>query len=346
MRIGIHQTKNSFFERWVAYCKEKQIAYKVVNCYSSDIIEQLSDCDALMWHHQQGNPTDNVMAKSLLFAIQHCGKVVFPDFHTGWHFDDKVGQKYLLESVGIQEFIPTSVHYSKAGAMQWTEQVSFPKVFKLRRGAGSQNVLLVNSRKAARKLISRSFGSGFSPYNRWRSLRERFRKYQLGLVPMVEVVKGIARLFVSPPFARIVGKERGYAYFQDFVPGNDSDIRVIVIDDKAFALKRFVRRNDFRASGSGSYKHGKAEFDEQFIFKAFEFSRKLRTQCVAYDFVTDVNGGPKLIEISYGFLPSGYDDCPGYWDANLKWHEGKFDPYGWMVELVIKSVYANAGRMG
>jgi hypothetical protein len=53
------------------------------------------------------------------------------------------------------------------------------------------------------------------------------------------------------------------------------------------------------------------------------------------DFVYD-SGQPQVVEIGYGFSPEGYDPCPGYWDKNLNWHEGKFDPYGWMVEEVLK----------
>ena len=36
------------------------------------------------------------------------------------------------------------------------------------------------------------------------------------------------------------------------------------------------------------------------------------------------------------FTPEGYDPCTGYWDNNLNWHEGSFNPYGWMVEEVFK----------
>jgi len=31
----------------------------------------------------------------------------------------------------------------------------------------------------------------------------------------------------------------------------------------------------------------------------------------------------------------GYDDCKGFWDRELNWHEGKFNPYGWMVDLMV-----------
>ncbi len=34
------------------------------------------------------------------------------------------------------------------------------------------------------------------------------------------------------------------------------------------------------------------------------------------DFVYDKDK-PKIVEISYGFSPEGYDPCPGYWDKDL-----------------------------
>jgi len=334
MRLAIHDTKDSFSQRWQAYCKEKQIPYKLVNCYASNIIEQLAECDALMWHHQQGNPKDILFAKALLFSLEQCGKKVFPDFNTNWHFDDKVGQKYLLEAHGIKEFVPSWVFYSKQEALTWSQKAVFPKVFKLRGGAGSQNVRLVHSPKEAQRLIHRAFGRGFAPYDAWGSLHERWRKYRLGKVSFKEVVKGIVRLMVPPPYARIMGRERGYIYFQEFIPDNDSDIRIIVIDQKAFAIKRMVRENDFRASGSGSIRYEKNEFEDAWVRLSFKLAKRLETQCVAFDFVLDMDCNPLLVEINYGFAPNGYDSCPGYWDKDLIWHEGKFNPYGWMVEML------------
>jgi len=34
---------------------------------------------------------------------------------------------------------------------------------------------------------------------------------------------------------------------------------------------------------------------------------------------------------------------PGNWDKNLNWHEGKFDPYGWMVEELLKEISRKHG---
>jgi len=100
--LAIQPAKGSFSDRWVPYCEENGIAYKLVDCYSNDIIHQLKGCDALLWHHHQGNPKDIVFAKQLLFSLEQAGMKVFPDFNTNWHFDDKLGQKYLFEKAGIE----------------------------------------------------------------------------------------------------------------------------------------------------------------------------------------------------------------------------------------------------
>lgn len=336
MKIGIHHAKGFFSERWIAYCEGKGINYKLVNCYSPDIIVQLADCEALMWHFNHKGSKDSKFAKQLLFAVQTFGKKVFPDYNTSWHFDDKVAQKYLLESIGAP-LAPSYVFYSKKEAQMWAAQTNYPKVFKLRNGAGSDNVQLVKSKAKAFRLIRKAFGRGFKQYEAWNNLKERFRKYRLGKTTIWNVVKGIIRLAYPTKYARLTGREKGYIYFQDFIPDNDYDIRVIVINNKAFAIKRMVRKNDFRASGSGSILYEKEHFDEETVRLAFEVSEKLKDQCMAYDFVY-LEGKPLIVEISYGFDMAGYDACAGYWDKEMNWYEGKFNPYGWMVEDVVKSV--------
>jgi len=339
MKIGIHHTKGSFSERWIAYCKNNAIAYKLVNCYDNDIIHQLEDCDALMWHFNHKGARESKFAKELLFSIQMGGKKVFPDFNTVWHFDDKVGQKYLLESINAP-MAPSFAFYSKKEALEWAGKTSYPKVFKLRNGAGSDNVRLVHSRIGAKKLINKAFGKGYKQYDAWPNLKERIRKYKKGKASLWEVTKGIVRLFYTTEYAKVAGREKGYVYFQEFIPDNDYDIRVVVIGDKAFAIKRMVRENDFRASGSGTILYEKEHFNEETIRIALNVSSMLKDQCMAYDFVY-LNGKPLIVEISYGFAIHGYDDCVGYWDKELNWYEGSFNPYGWMVDKMIEQINSN-----
>lgn len=337
MKLAIHNSTTGFHPRWVAYCEKIGITYKLVNCYSNDLIDQINDCNALMWHFNQGSHKDNIIAKQILFALQHIGFVVYPDFRTAWHFDDKVGQKYLFELIGAP-LVPSYNFFDKTEAIDWLESATFPKVFKLRGGAGSQNVRLIRNKSQCLKIINKAFGKGFPKYDAWGSLKERIYKFRKGKMPFFEVLKGIIRLFYAPSYARLGGNEVGYVYFQDFIPNNDSDTRIIIIDGKAFGLKRYVRDGDFRASGSGNFAYAKELFDERCVKISFELAEKLGLQGGAFDFVFDENNVPLIVELSYGFVSHVYDPCVGYWDVNLVWHEGKTIKEEWMVDFVLKQL--------
>lgn len=337
MKIAIHHTPGTFSDRWISYCEEKGIPYKIVNAYSSDIVQQMEDCDAFMWHHHHANYKDALFAKQLLYSLQITGKKVFPDFNTGWHFDDKVGQKYLLEAIGAP-VVPSYVFYSKEEALDWIEKTSFPKVFKLRGGAGASNVKLARTKNDARKFVNRAFGKGFAQFGRMTYLKERYKKWRNGKDSFIGVCKGFYRLIVPTEFSKMHSREKGYAYFQDFIADNKFDIRIVVIgNNKAFGLKRMVRKDDFRASGSGSIIYDKSGIDERCVKISLDVAKNLKTQSLALDFVFDMDNNPLIVEISYGYSIKAYYKCEGYWTDDMEWHEGKgFDIEGWMVENLIK----------
>lgn len=340
MKIGIHHNPNSFSERWIDYCEKNIIDYKLVNAFDNNIIEQLKGCDVFMWHHHHADFKDVIVAKKILFALEHAGIKVFPDFKTGWHFDDKVAQKYLLEAINAP-LVPSYVFYDKQQALDWAKETTYPKVFKLKGGAGASNVKLVRSYSQAIALINTAFGRGFAQFDRLGYFKERFYKFKNGKDAFVGVLKGFARIFIVPEFAKQQPAEKGYIYFQEFIPKNTSDTRVIVINNKAFAIKRKVRANDFRASGSGEIDYDFKKIHKKCLKIAFEIHKKLGSQCTAFDFIFDEDLQPLIVEISYGFSVEAYDDCPGYWDKNLIWHEDEFNPQFWMVENLLLSIHDN-----
>ncbi|KAF0195917.1 MAG: hypothetical protein FD166_2644 [Bacteroidetes bacterium] len=340
MKLAIHHIESgTFSERWIDYCIQREIPYKPVNCYDSDIIAQINDCDALLWHHNHVLPKDVLFARQLLVSVESSGKSVFPDYRTGWHFDDKLGQKYLMEALNLP-LVPSYSFYSKPDAITWFKTTSFPKVFKLRGGAGSKNVMLVRNMHEALSIADKAFGRGFRQYNAFTAIREQVRKFRLGKAGMTDIIKAMAHIVYPLKVEQAKGREKGYVYFQDFMPDNLFDIRVIVIGNKAFAIKRMVRQNDFRASGSGHILYKKEDIDERCVSLAFLSNQKIRSQCIAFDFVFDQNNNPLIVEISYGFMAKGYDPCPGYWDKEMNWHEGKFNPYGWMIDHLIETIGA------
>lgn len=336
MKIAIHHRPDGFSDRWIDYCKKNDIDYKIVNAYDTDIIQQVSDCDAFMWHHFHNSYKDALFAKQLLFSLQQAGKRVFPDFNTGWHFDDKVGQKYLLEAIGAP-LVPTYVFYTKEEALKWVEITEFPKVFKLRGGAGATNVRLAKTKREAKKLIKKAFGKGFAQKDFIYFFKDKCQKYKNGTAGFKEVMNAFVRIFVGNQFSKMRAPEKGYVYFQEFIPNNTFDLRVCVVGNKAFSLKRLVRKGDFRASGSGNIVFDKAQLDERCVQIAFQVNKSLKAQSVAFDFVFDNNNQPKIVEISFGYAVKAYDDCEGYWTEDMQWHQGShFDFCGWMVEDLIE----------
>lgn len=335
MKVAIHHTPLSFSDGWISYCKENNIPYKLVNAYDSDIIEQVKDCDVFMWHHHHGDYRDVLFAKQLLYSLQLAGKKVFPDFTTGWYFDDKVGQKYLFEAIGAP-LVPSYVFYTKVEALRWANETSFPKVFKLRGGAGAANVKLARTRKEAIRLINKAFGRGFSQFDSWGNLKERYFKWRTGRDSFVGVLKGIARLVIPTEFAKYHAPEKGYVYFQEFIPNNKTDFRIKIVDEKCWGFQRKVRKHDFRASGSGMLDFNNDAIPIEMIQTAFEISKKLSLKSVAFDFVLNqIDKTPMLIEASYGF---GFDEEEmehGYWTSDLVFHEETFNPQYWMIENLI-----------
>ncbi len=340
MKLAIHHNKGSFSDRWIKYCSDENIPFKIVNCYDTDIISQLHDCNGLMWHWNLNDYSAALFARQLTLSLEKKGIKLFPDINTGWHYEDKVGQKYLLESIDAP-FVKSYVFYSEQDALKWIDKTSFPKVFKLRTGAASSNVRLVKNKFKARLLVKKAFGSGFpfiSPFGR---LKERFYhlKKNRDLSSLKLVVGGLGRLVIPTESEKFSPREKGYIYFQDFIANNSYDTRLVVVGNRCFGARRLCRKGDFRASGSGIGLFDQKLIDIKMIKIAFDVANKLDTQSLAFDFIYD-NKIPKILELSYCY-PMGKgsaDDCQGYWDSNLNWHNERVNAQKYMIEDFIKSL--------
>lgn len=339
MKIAIHHREGSFSSYWIEYCKKNSIPFKIVNAYADDIIKQLDDCDALMWHYHQDNISDNNVAKQMLYALQQSGKIVFPDFATGWYFDDKVGQKYLLEATD-SPVVNSHVFLDKKSALEWCKSAKYPLVFKLRGGAGSFNVKLIKNYNEATKLINIAFGKGFPRRNLAHTVTYSWEKLKSKRITLRNFINlNVSELLWHINPNKVNHKETGYIYFQEFIPDNDHDIRVIVIGERAFAIKRMCRENDFRASGSGKMIYDCNQIPDECVSLSFKTARKLRSRCIGFDWVINEDGDFKIVEIGYGFMAKAYFDCEGYWTSDMQWHEeSEFDFCGWMVDEVIQEI--------
>ena len=342
LKIAIHHRPDSYSVEWIKYCKMNDIAYKIVDCFDSEIISQLEDCDGLMWHWPQWDYKAILFARQLTYALELKGIKVCPNSNTCWHYDDKVGQKYLLEANDIP-FVPTAIFYDKTDALNWCEQASFPKVFKLTGGASSMNVKLVRDLSEAKRFVKQAFKDGFSIVNRQALLQDRIMDFKKkpDFKSLYSLVKGIGRLFIPTRLEKTIGNDIGYIYFQDFVPDNSFDIRIYVIGNHAFGAKRMVRENDFRASGSHNFIFDPDQINIKCVEISFEVAYRLKLQSVAFDFVFS-NDQPLITEISYASAIEGYRECSGYWDNKLVWHNEQPFEERFMIEDFIHSLHESA----
>jgi len=341
-KIAIHHRPGSFSDYWIEWCKTNNVPFKIVNAYDSNIIADLNDCDGFMWHSHHDSYADQLFARQLTLALDHMGKKVFPDVSTFWHFDDKIAQKYLFEVAGVQH-VPIHIFYTKEKALEWLTLATFPLVFKLRGGAGSINVKLVKELRDAVRLVNRAFGSGFPVIDvyaiakqaRWEYIRDKKPRQ------LLRAIYYYLRAFsgLKPSSMQFRERQRGYIYFQDFIPQNTFDHRLIVIGNRCFCIQRGVREGDFRASGSGLLSYNQDLFPEKIIQTAFQIAAKFKTQSLALDFLYSESGDPLVVEMSYAFPRGKFaEDCPGYFDITLKWHNVKCIQPVLMIEDFMKSI--------
>jgi glutathione synthase/RimK-type ligase-like ATP-grasp enzyme len=339
LQVAIHRDSRSdtpFASGWANCLKQNGVAVKWVNLRLPDALDQMQGCRGLMWHWEY-LPHERQMARTILRTIEHyLGIPVFPDQRTCWHYDDKIAQWYIFKAVGAPS-PKTWIFWDPEPAREWACSAAYPVVFKLKTGSSSGNVHLVQTAHEALRLIDLMFGPGTYPRG-FRPVGEDLNLPGLSKRRFGEVVGQWKRLVRSTIRGEVLETrywwelEKGYAYFQEFVPGNDGDTRVTVIGDRAFGIYRFNRPGDFRASGSKLLTTDRARIDLACVALAHRLSAELGVQSMAYDFLRSADGRPLLGEMSYIYLDQPIAACEGHWDRELNWVPGRLTPQAAQVQ--------------
>lgn len=318
---------------WEAWLDEHDMPYEYVDCYSYDIIDKLDGYSALLWWYENFAIADLLEAQNILDIAANKGLKVYPDYNTGWHFDDKIAEMYALQAVGAP--IPKSwVFYDWTACLDWIDtEAQFPLVAKLRCGSGSNNVKMLKDQKAATKYVKRMFSRGFDPAP---SLAYKtFSKVQStrDWATFKDRLKKVPDFLWTRRFAKQMPVEKGYCYFQEMVPNDGYDIKIAVVGDKLGYFLRHIRKGDFRASGSGDFYYDNPMITEQIIRSAFEAKDALGMQCIGFDYVVDSRTGNGLIiEMCHGFDRDAVYAAGGWFDRDCMWHEGHLNVDHEMLE--------------
>ena len=343
--ILINDQHPSFSDRWMKVCQDRNFRFRMFNGYKRDFLHQIDGADILLWHWNDREPPGLMFARSMLKAAEASGITVYPDSPTCWHYDDKVAQWLLLQAHGFP-VVDTFFFIDEAEAHEWISSVTWPKVFKLKSGSSSRMVQLVRDAGRARELCTQAFGAGFNPTEALLSDAAVKLKALNSLTKVSEFASKLPRKFRTWRARRKMPRERGYAYFQEFLPGNDCDTRITVIGNRVFGFRRKVRANDFRASGSGMIDHDPSAIDQRCVALAREIARTLELQSVGIDFLVHPDGNPRVVEISYCFQAEAIHTCPGHWDADSNWCEGHVWPQDAILDDVLSRWKSQHGEIG
>jgi glutathione synthase/RimK-type ligase-like ATP-grasp enzyme len=230
------------------------------------------------------------------------------------------------------------VFYSKTECIHWLKtEAQYPLIAKLRCGSGSNNVKLLKNSRQAVAYASRMFKKGY------KNVPSILLKTSSNIKSAKDWETVIKRLKRIPDFlqtlsrSKMLPREHGYAYFQEFVPNEGYDLKIVVIGDKLSFIARNVRQGDFRASGGGDLFFDKSLVTKNIIDSAFKTSDKLGFQCMGYDYVVDSRDGKgKIVEISYGFSHTALLQAEGYWDRNGVWYDEPLNAPNEVLKNLLK----------
>lgn len=316
----------SWNPEWKRYCEQNGIEVDMFDLMKvENAIELLKDYDILLWHFGQYRYAHMLETRSILYSAKSMGVKTFPAFEEAWHFDDKVAEMYALQAVGAS--IPKSEVYYSYDLLKDAvdaERIDFPIVAKLRTGSGSHNVKLIKSRDQLLKYTKKMLrGGGYNPapsltYKASSNLRSSH-----DWATFKSKVKRIPEFLRTLRGAKEFPHEKRYVYLQEFIPNDNFDMKVVVVNGKCSGFCRPVRSHDFRASGGGEVYNDNSKLTRDVVESAFYAADKLNLRCVGFDYVIDKRTGtPKIVEMSYGFLSSALTNVGGYYDRDYNWHEG------------------------
>jgi glutathione synthase/RimK-type ligase-like ATP-grasp enzyme len=163
MLVGIQKDPDGkfckFLKRYEDILDYNNVKHIKLDLNQQGFWKQVAKLDLFILRWRQTDDYRQIARTIIPIVEKEMGIKCFPDIATCWHYDDKVRQYYLLMQYGFP-VVKSWIFWNRKKALKWLETVEFPIVFKLKGGAGSNNVVLVLGGNILRKLR----GEDISPY--------------------------------------------------------------------------------------------------------------------------------------------------------------------------------------
>jgi glutathione synthase/RimK-type ligase-like ATP-grasp enzyme len=329
MKTGLLLNSNNklslYSEKFHKILLANKIPVRLIDPNSRTLFADLEECSHLIFHHSQGDTDLKIYDTIYNIAHRIFGIKCLPDFDTYWLYEDKIKEYYLLKSKDFP-VVDTHVFWNIEHADAFIKEAHYPIIAKLPKGAASTNVVLVRSPEEAKSLNRQVFIRGvragrLNNSSNLRSFRHAgFLKHGKTLLRSILIDASVIRDMSYFPEWQI---QKDAILYQKFLPNNFFDQRIVIIGNRAFGARRFVRKNDFRASGSGLCDLNPGNIDLRCVEISFSISGMFNFSAMGYDFIYDENKWPYINEFGYCFADYVLKECPGYWDKDLVWHKGQ-----------------------
>jgi hypothetical protein len=225
---------------------------------------------AVIVHSSSQQPAYKAYIDDVLLYLQASGNTLVPSIHTTRSHENKGYQELHKRLLHIEG--PRAVYAVKPEEVEWADQ-RYPAVMKATSGFGSSGVRLVRSREEVLEQLA------VQGAPTCKELAKRFKSH-LGFW----FRKLILRRHGLRPHGKYYDTLHQFV-LQSFIAGLTFDFKVLAFQNRAFVLKRGVRDDDFRASGSGRFEF--IEAPDDLLNYAHQLLRSFHEPYMAFDICFD-----------------------------------------------------------
>jgi hypothetical protein len=194
--------------------------------------------NSIIIHSSSQQPEYKVFIDDILLYLAANSNRLVPSIHATRSHDNKGYQELHKRLCGIRSL--NGVYVAKLSEID-RKGIAYPVVFKELSGFGSSGVRLLYSERG---LLD---ATKVEPRLSWRETGKAI-KSNIGYA----VRKYILRRKHLKPYGNYYNTLKPFV-LQDYIPNLSCDYKVLAFQNRFFVLKRDVRPNDFRASGSGRF---------------------------------------------------------------------------------------------
>ena len=293
---------------WTKYCRfleNNNFNYEIYNIHSRNWIDESKKYNVIIGLVSNTLFHLEEIRNKYYFLEKYLGKKCFPSPDHTFLYESKSLEQYLSEIYNIP-YAKTAISHDKDEALELIKNMRYPFISKVDPSSGSFGVELIRTPSQAQKLIKQAFS-------------RNGRKVHVNYF-----------------------RQKNYVYFQEFIPNDGYDIRIILVGNWAFGYYRKVLQGDFRASGMNMVE--KRELSEEAIRTAWNTNQLIKSPLLVVDMVHGLDGRYTIVEFSpicQMETPEQLhaNGVPGMYiienDGSIHFEKGRY----WVHELALREFF-------